>query len=289
MSATSGSQTHSCTLQSPAKINLFLEVTGRRPDGYHDLETVMVRTDLCDTLHFEHRTDGIIRLSLEGTAGPAATTTMDFPLDDSNLIMKAAHRLQQHCGSGNAAATLLALDQLWNLQLPASELHQIAATLGSDLNFLLSGARAALCGGRGEQIRPVLCRGQRHGVLLVPAAGNSTAEIFSALQLPETRRTPDDLIRCLTDGGSLTQLSEQCFNRLQCAAESLNPSVVNALRWLQVHTGNACLTGSGSACFSLVPTAREARQLCARFAAWQVDSDNRQDDVNPAVARPFRI
>ena len=90
---------------SPAKINLFLEVTDRRPDGFHQLETVMVRTDLCDTLRFEVREDDTIRLKRVGARNLSGTETTDFPAGESNLIVKAA-RVLQRLGGGSCGATI---------------------------------------------------------------------------------------------------------------------------------------------------------------------------------------
>ncbi|MCA9060666.1 MAG: 4-(cytidine 5'-diphospho)-2-C-methyl-D-erythritol kinase, partial [Planctomycetaceae bacterium] len=156
------------TIESPSKINVFLEVCARRADGFHELETVMLRTDLLDVLSLTPRNDATI--VLEWSPRTPAALRIGIPLDESNLIVRAARALQQHSdsragvhitlqkripaqaglagGSGNAAACLLGLNRLWNLHLPVERLHEIAATLGSDLNFLLSGVRAARCTGR---------------------------------------------------------------------------------------------------------------------------------------------
>ncbi len=276
-------------VRSPAKINLFLEVLGKRSDGFHELETVMVRTDLCDTLHIEAHAAGDVRLLLADNAGSTDSSSpvgTSFPLDDSNLIIQAAHALQEYrgCkrgatirvhkkipaqaglggGSGNAAAALLTLNQLWELHLPLTELHEIAATLGSDVNFLLSGYRAAVCRGRGEQICPVAMNVQQHGVLIVPPAGNSTAEIFQALQLPHECRSVSGLTDQLRDGHAV-EIQTHCFNRLQAVAEQLNPDVRRTLSWLVEHTGAGFLTGSGSGCFSVLKTSIQARNLARRY------------------------
>lgn len=295
MSRSDTSRPGNLVRQSPGKINLFLEVMKRRPDGYHELETVMARISLTDTLSFSDRNDGVIQLTLSGFAGPLAqaaratkTNPLEFPSGESNLITRAARALQRHTGcrhgasihickripgqaglgggSGNAATTLLSLNQLWNLNVPPSELHQIAATLGSDVNFLLCGSRAAVCQGRGEQVRPVETRGIRHGVLLVPFSGNATSEVFAALQIPEHPRDPGHCQRLLRNA-ALTEAPDQCFNRLQSPAEQINPHVSRALSWLQLHAGNGHLTGSGSGCFALVQSAALARRLLRRFTA----------------------
>ncbi|MEJ7595676.1 MAG: hypothetical protein WKF77_29550, partial [Planctomycetaceae bacterium] len=160
------------TLSSPAKLNIFLEVLAKRSDGFHELETVMLRTQFCDQLTFHPAPFSVLMLSLSD-ATPADMRSA-IPLDESNLILRAARALQNATGtsfgahmilhkrippesglgggSSNAATTLLGCRQLWNLNVSDDQLHAIAATLGSDINFLLSGASAAVCRGRGEII-----------------------------------------------------------------------------------------------------------------------------------------
>lgn len=282
------------TARSPGKINLFLEITGRRDDGYHQLETVMARTNLCDTLEYEDRDDGVIKLTLSGWGGPLGMAAralpaapLDFPLDATNLIVQAASSLQQYAGcpngasirickripgqaglgggSANAATTLLSLNQLWNLNLPQKKLHAIAATLGSDVNFLLSGCRAAVCTGRGEHVAALNVRGLRHAVLIVPYSGNATADVFAALELPDSPRSIQ-LWQQQLQNSTGQQYGNLCFNRLQVAAEQLNPQVSRALTWLKQHAGSGHLTGSGSGCFALVRSAGVARHLVRRFS-----------------------
>src|SRR5262245_8635037 len=157
----------SLSLLAPAKVNLFLEVLGKRPDGYHDLETLMVAIDLCDRLEFRPDDSGAVTLTCDDpglTCGPA------------NLVLKAADRLRRHTnhsggarihlakripmqaglggGSSDAATTLKGLTRLWSLGLPDSELAKIGAEVGSDVAFFFSPG-AAWCTGRGEKVEPV--------------------------------------------------------------------------------------------------------------------------------------
>lgn len=287
-------------VRSPAKLNLFLEVTGRRADGFHELETVMVRTDVCDTLMFHVQQDKQICLSLlNPSCDGIHSAAVGFPLDDSNLIVQAAQALQKLTGcslgaqihvhklipgqaglgggSSNAAVTLNALNELWKLNLSSSVLHKVAASVGSDVNFLLSGYRAALCTGRGEQIHALHKTGTQHGVLLVPAVGNSTSEIFQALGGAFGQQKTTPVIDYLSTG-IVPQDQVLCFNRLQSVAEKLNPAVSRTLSWLKEKTGAAHLTGSGSGCFSLVSSAVEARRLARRFKGTEL-----------ALATAFRI
>ena len=152
-------------LPAPAKLNLFLHVTGRRDDGYHLLQSVFMLIDWCDTLHIERRNDG--RLSREDLTTP-------LPADD--LVLRAARALQAFAtpgqgahiaiakqvpaqagmggGSSDAATCLLALNRLWGLNLPLAKLEQIGLTLGADVPFFLRG-RNAWVEGIGEKITPI--------------------------------------------------------------------------------------------------------------------------------------
>jgi 4-diphosphocytidyl-2-C-methyl-D-erythritol kinase len=178
-----------CRVIAPAKINLHLEVLGLRPDGFHELAMLMQSLDLADALRLSPRDDGAIRLACDHAA---------LPLGADNLIVRAAERLRTHAGrpalgaditlekripigaglaggSSDAAATLVGLDALWDLQTPRSTLAALAAELGSDVPFCLEGG-SQLCFGRGERLEP--CPGPTAplGVVLLkdPAASVST-------------------------------------------------------------------------------------------------------------------
>src|SRR4051812_16244259 len=149
---------------APAKLNLFLEVLGRRPDGYHEIETLMVTVDLYDALT-------VTELDSEGIILECDDPTL--PTGKENLVVKAAERLKAAAscprgariglkkaipaqaglagGSSDAAATLVALDQVWDLRMPAPALYAVAAEIGSDVAFFLHGP-SAICRGRGEQV-----------------------------------------------------------------------------------------------------------------------------------------
>ncbi len=247
----------------------------------------MLRTDLCDSIQFWVRQDGRIELSnallpVPPEHGPSGKVGSHFPLNGTNLIARAAAALQELTGStlgvsaivhkripmeaglgggsSNAAVTLRALNKLWNLQLRESALHDIAASLGSDINFLLSGCRAAICRGRGEQVVGIPLTGKLHGVIAVPRTGNSTREVFAALERENERRQPADLIDSLLSGNP-DRIGRHCFNRLQDPACDINPEIHQLLSQMKAAAGTGVLTGSGSACFSIVPTRRHALQI----------------------------
>jgi len=242
---------------APAKLNLFLHITGRRPDGYHLIESVFMLIDWQDRLHFELRSDGqVTREDLSG---------MRLPADD--LIVRAARALQAvtgcsagaHIGidksipaqagmgggSSDAASTLLALNRLWNLQLPRVALEAIGLQLGADVPFFLRG-RNAWVEGIGEIIRPLEGAQQlppQRFMVLKPAAGLETKLIFSS---PALKRDSDhariaDFAAKHYDYGQ---------NDLQPVAQTLCPEVKKAIDWLGSHGLHGRMTGSGSAVFA---------------------------------------
>ena len=175
---------------APAKLNLFLEVLGRRPDGYHEIESVMVAVSLYDSLTFRDDPSGEISLRCNEPA---------LPVGGDNLVVMAAERLKASAGSlrgarivldkaipaesglaggsSDAAATLVALDRLWDLRLPPERLLELAAEIGSDVAFFIHGP-AAVCRGRGERVEPVLLKESYHFVLVRPPVGISTADVY---------------------------------------------------------------------------------------------------------------
>lgn len=284
------------TLNSPAKINVFLEVLGKRNDGFHELETVMLQTSFCDHMHFRASREAEIELTLSPDSDAEAAAA--FPLDGSNLIIRAARLLQQDAGctsgvrievqkripaeaglaggSSNAATTLLGLNRMWNLGYQTSQLHQLAAQLGSDINFFIEGCRAGVCRGRGEQVEAVPESLLLHIVAARPAQGNSTPSVFSQTTLPtvESQKTAAPLLAALQS--SDYQLVEQhTFNRLTKAACVSNPGMQQLLTLIESQFGcPAFMSGSGSTCFFYAPTkelaienARRLKELGVPFSA----------------------
>ena len=254
-------------LPAPAKLNLFLHVTGRRADGYHLLQSVFVLIDWADTLHVERRGDGQLR---RHDLGPT------LPADD--LSLRAARALQQASGcrygadisvqknvpwgagmgggSSDAATVLLALNRLWRLDWPRSRLLELAAPLGADVPFFVGGDNAFV-EGIGEKLAPVAWAPRRYAVVK-PAESLGTAGIFSH---PDLARDTEPA----TLAGSVAQLNAQqessatfanaaYFGRndLQPVAQALCPSIAEVARWLEARFGNSRMTGSGSAVFATV-------------------------------------
>ncbi|MFM7039301.1 MAG: 4-(cytidine 5'-diphospho)-2-C-methyl-D-erythritol kinase [Planctomycetaceae bacterium] len=272
-------------LPSPSKLNLFLEVLGKRPDGFHELETVMLRTQFCDMLSASVNSTG--RLSLRFSDSTVPSVTAGVPLDERNLILRAAACLRDRFritagadfvlhkqippqsglggGSGNAATALRACRQIWNLTVPDDELHAIAALLGSDINFLLADCRAAVCRGRGEQIEPFALAGPLFFLAFRPDQGNSTPEVFRHSVLPTEFRSSAPLVAALTSGEPAA-LPEFCFNRLTAAAAVLNPQMANLIERLErISHQPVWMSGSGSTVFLICRSEPHMRQLSRRL------------------------
>ena len=248
---------------APAKVNWFLHVVGRRPDGWHLLQSAFVLIDWADVLHFERRTDGALRRHDLGPALPA-----------EDLSLKAARLLQLHSGtplgvdistqkhvpwaaglgggSSDAASTLLALNRLWGLNWPRRQLLALAAQLGADVPFFVGGHNAFV-EGIGDRLTPIDVPPQTLAVLK-PAAGLATADIFGHPDL--VRDTPS-----ATLAGFLADASKPGFwqlewgrNDLQGPAQDRCPEVAQAALWLQKQFGTSRMTGSGSAVFARIGT-----------------------------------
>lgn len=255
------------TFLSAAKLNLFLEVKGRREDGFHELETVMVRTSLCDRIQVSHASGNEIKLSVTGDADLAK----GVPTDESNLIVKAAKAFQDAVGSeagwniqlhkvipmeaglaggsSNAAMTLLALNQMAGQPLLKSQLHELAASLGSDINFFVEDCQAAVCTGRGEKVASFSPTATFHFVVARPATGNSTPAVFGQLQHQSDSMKSEQVIDALMNG-SVQQLQSAIFNRLTVPACKLNPEMASLMQKMEAACGRpAAMSGSGSTCF----------------------------------------
>ena len=253
------------TLPAPAKLNLFLHITGRRNDGYHELQTYFQILDACDWLSFRHRRDGAITL-----------TGMTESSED-NLIVRAARRLQSEApspppgvdvtidkrlpmggglggGSSDAATTLIALNRLWGLGLDQQRLASIGLELGADIPVFIHG-RSAWGEGVGEQLTPIPAP-EHWFVILHPDCSISTREVFTHPHL--TRDTPKRRIPHAFEGKG-THLRNDC----ESAVRMLYPKVAEAIDWLKNY-GNAQLTGTGACVFCSFETQSAAIEAFAK-------------------------
>lgn len=247
---------------APAKLNLFLHITGQRADGYHLLQSVFMLIDWCDTLHFELRNDGRIRRQ---------DLTVALPADD--LCLQAARLLQAEAatssgadisiakhvpwgagmggGSSDAASTLLALNQLWGLHWPLSRLLPLGLKLGADVPFFLGGHNAWV-EGIGEKLTPVALP-LRHFAVIKPSASLETRVVFGDAGLE--RNTPAARMEgfvehCKQANLHSKRLLEFGRNDLQPVAEKHCSEVIHAANLLHNAFGNSRMTGSGSSVFA---------------------------------------
>jgi 4-diphosphocytidyl-2-C-methyl-D-erythritol kinase len=263
-------------LPAPAKLNLFLHVTGRRADGYHTLQTAFQLIDLADWLDFERRGDGQI------------VRTGDLRWDASeDLVVRAAGALQQATGcrlgasirvtkniptgsgmgggSSDAATTLIALNRLWGLGLARSELAAIALPLGADVPFFLHGGNA-FAEGVGEELHSVATPPAWYAVIW-PQVHVSTREIFSDPGL--TRNTKPTKIADFSAAAGLLPQTLFGANDLEPVARRRFPEIEQALAHLRRH-GPARMTGSGSAVFAPMASSDAARSAVAGCTTgWQ--------------------
>src|SRR6516164_6376086 len=215
---------------TPAKVNLFLEVLARRPDGYHELATLMTAVSLYDTLEFKEEPGGATTLHCDH---PSLSTGPD------NLICRAVELVRRESGrsdgvgirlwkripmaaglaggSSDAAATLAGLNRLWHLGWDRGRLARLGAELGSDVSFFFA-APAAWCTGRGEQVEPLRLGRPLDLVLVTPPVGLSTADVFRGVTVPTEPRS-GAAIRQAAAAGDVRELGRQLHNRLQPAAE----------------------------------------------------------------------
>lgn len=255
----------SLTLLSPAKLNLFLHITGRRTDGYHNLQTVFQLLNYGDTLRFCLRHDEDISL----------TPNIPGVAFDDNLIIKAARLLENlnqtgkgvdiHLqkilpmggglggGSSNAATVLVALNHLWQCQLSRYQLQNLGLQLGADVPVFIQ-AQTAWAEGIGEQLQAIELP-QQWFLIVQPDCQVSTAEIFSHKDL--TRDTPAIKVAAFLERGGK--------NDCQALVRTLYSPVDEALNWLEQLTPTARMTGTGACIFATFATADDALQAQAKL------------------------
>jgi 4-diphosphocytidyl-2-C-methyl-D-erythritol kinase len=274
------------TRTAPAKINLTLEILGRREDGYHAIRSVMQTISLHDTISVRNAPAGVI--TLEGGSPEAPPT-------DDNLVLKAARALLCEAGnahgahitldkrvpvgaglgggSSDAAATLLALNDLWRARIPLPTLVEIAATLGSDVPFFLTNG-SALAEGRGEILTPIPSYPPIWLAVVKPEVSLRTPDVFREYDLvADPGRAPggnaaQTMIEALRQraGGQhvLTHIAGALCNDLEDAAVRLCPELDGILGRLHAAgSPGVLLSGSGSAVFALANTEAQVKQLAA--------------------------
>ncbi len=273
-------------LLAPGKVNLYFEILGKRPDGYHEIRTVMQTVSLFDELQFER---------LEGEELRLLCSDAELPADEENLVVRAGRLLQERCGveqgaairlvkripvgggmgggSSDAAHALLGLSELWGLDVTQSDLAGLAAELGSDVPFFIYGG-TALCEGRGERVTPLSSPVQMHYVIIMPRLHVSTAEVYASVRtVLTTRSVTSNNVLVALEKGDWRMVSDGMQNDLQPIALSLHPDLRqlwSELKAMKERCGLRALLLSGSgACFFAVAPDEE----CARRAAALLESE----------------
>ena len=274
-----------------AKINLGLRVLGRRADGYHEICTIFQTVTLRDTLTFEAADDERLELTC---------TDPSIPTDESNLVMRAASllrgryrvsrgarvRLEKRVpaggglggGSSDAAATLIALSNLWNLKTDSAELSEMGARLGADVPFFLTGG-TALGAGTGTEITPLEDARKMALVVATPDVHVSTAEAYKALNAPALTKTDGvvNLSVSRTEADFPDSLCDVMSNDFEAVVVRLHPEIGRARdALLGAGAARASLSGSGSSVYGVfeseLEAGRAAKALSGAEGSWQVSA-----------------
>jgi len=285
-------------VETPAKVNLFLEILSRRADGFHEIETLMAPVGVFDRVSLAANSTGTVSLTCRWAdgveaqrarlGGSGAGAWEPLPASEHNLALRSLTLLRQRSGvqvgadvtlikripaaaglggaSSDAAAVLVAANLAWQLGWNRDQLAEVAAELGSDVPFFLQGG-ACLCRGRGEQIERVGGLPPLHLVIVRPPAGLATAGVYRACSPAAQPRAVDTLLAAAR-GGDTGRVGRLLFNRLQQAALQLSPWIAR----LQDAFGRTdCLghqmSGSGTSYVGLCRNAGHARVLAARLRA----------------------
>jgi 4-diphosphocytidyl-2-C-methyl-D-erythritol kinase len=277
--------TGSVTVRVPGKVNLHLAVGDRRDDGYHDLTTVFHAVSLVDEVTV--RNADVLSLELVGEGAD------QLPTDERNLAWQAAELMAEHVGrapdvsilidksipvaggmaggSADAAAVLVAMNSLWELNVPRRDLRGLAARLGSDVPFALHGG-TALGTGRGEELATVLSRNTFHWVLAFAESGLLTGAVFAELDRlreigdPPRLDEPGPVLAALA-AGDPEQLASLLGNEMQAAAISLDPALRRSLRaGVEAGALAGVVSGSGPTCAFLCASEDAAIDVGAQLS-----------------------
>lgn len=272
-------------LRTPAKVNPVLEVLGKRPDGFHELALVFQAVDLYDEIQLQEGGDGV-RLEVEGA---------DLPADDSNLVLKAAQLFSREAmggktsvrvhlkkriplaaglggGSSDAAATLLGLNELFKTGWGVEKLQPLAAQLGSDVAFFLTGG-TALGTGRGEIIEPWESPAEWSLVLVKPAEGLSTPSVYKSGKALFTSGEKAKAFRAAAQMEDLGWIGRSLFNGLEPAALFLLPAI-DGIKQALAKAGSlgTLVSGSGPTVFGIAEDPEHAERIKSDLSGrgWEV-------------------
>jgi len=270
------------TLAAPAKLNLHLEVIGRRVDGFHELRTLYQSIDLCDTITVRKRTDNHLTLSVDPDGAA--------PSDATNLVLRAAQALRQATGVGqgaslvlrknipaggglgggsaDAAATLVALNRMWRCELQRAELSEIAATLGSDIPFFLVGG-LALGIGRGDEVYPLSDLPQCAVLVVTPDIEIPTPTVYHRLDAPKAWKRQNAKVWEFASGQINQPPWKALHNDLQGVVIEGWPEVEYALSAIESTSPvHAAVTGSGATVYGIYQDRVAATRAAQTLVPW---------------------
>lgn len=261
--------------KAPAKINLSLDVIGKRPDGYHEVDMIMTMIDLADRISFKEIDKNSILLN---------SNSGIIPNDDRNLVYRAAKLFKEEFnidkgvsiyleknipiaaglagGSSDAAATLRGLNRLWNLNIPNKELLILGGKIGSDVPFCVNGGTARVTG-RGEIVNQITTVPTGWIVLAKPSLGVSTQEIYNKLKVDEIRKHPNtNEMQNAIEEQDLNKIIELLDNVLQDVTLSIYPEVAKLYEHMKKFSLEGVLmSGSGPTIFTIVSKDSKARRI----------------------------
>ena len=264
------------TFKAPAKINLFLEVLGKRKDGYHNLITVFLKINIFDRLYFKETAEKEITISCADKRVPS---------NSDNLVYKAAELLRKKTGcergvhiriikkipigagmgggSSDAAAALIGLNLLWKLELPQNELLCLAGKIGADVPVFILPDSAAIGRGRGDILKPVHMKKPFWIVVVDPGIFVSTKEVYSALELSLTKREKDvKLLIYALKNSDIKAMENIIFNRLESVTFKKYSKLAQIKKRISALGVRAVLmSGSGSSVFGIVDKREEAIRI----------------------------
>lgn len=277
-------------VRAPAKINLCLLITGKRPDGYHGIETIMAKINWHDELLFEHGTGDGIELVCGGTHWA--------PEGPDNLVWRACEKLFQKAGrrvpvrvtltknipagtglgsaSSDAAAAVMGLNRFLNLGQPQEVLHEICASLGSDINFFLGGP-LAFCTGRGEKIAKIDEIFNFRGLVCVPPVSVSTKTVYeNYVHDKDVYNLLSSQIKPLLEKKNLDSITKICANMLESSCFRLYPALDRLKEVCEKVSGlKVCLSGSGSAVYVLADDPNEKLLRLQQLLLKEFDCESR--------------
>ena len=250
-------------LLSPAKLNLYLNILGKYPDGFHKIESIVERISLCDEITIRPRQDQRI----------AITSNIKTLESKNNLCFAAASLIRKQYrikygfdihvekripigaglggGSSNAASTLIGIDRLFKLNLKEKEFYKLGAVLGSDVNFFLSNSSFAIITGRGEIVKPLTGKKLKHSIIW-PKKFLSTKEVYNKNKAKLTKFFNNvNIVKYALKKGDITFLKNGIFNALEASAIALCQDLLKVINVLQKNNTDCYVTGSGSALYTV--------------------------------------